>query len=56
LRTNPSHVEVEDSILTSVEDSNVVASGSVSIEVGLTINVGNIDLVNKVLELTEVED
>ena len=40
----------------AIEGLDVVGSSAISIEVGLTLDVGNINLVNKVLKLGEVEN
>ena len=40
----------------AVQGLDMVRSGTVSIEVGYRLDVGDIDLVNQVLELGEVKD
>ena len=40
----------------AIEGLDVVGSSAISIEVGLTLDVGDINLVDKVLKLGEVED
>ena len=42
--------EVEDGTSLSIEDLDVVRSGTISVEIGLTLDVGNINLVDEVHE------
>ena len=48
--------EVQDWSSLPVQDLDAVRSGTITIEVGLSLDVGNVDLVNKVLELGEVKN